>query len=195
MFSDGLIVEPKAYHSLGPILRIISPDESRNIYKSSPIAWTITPVTITGVLCAKVFASSTVTVRTGPVNPYRSEAVSNGRGGGGLEPGPPKGGGGGSLEPGPECDGGLTPRPVKPWAKIVSAEKNNTKQQMKKNVYFFISIPPKTNLHIKKYAFIKIIKQEKYICYLQNLIGLPVFAVFLPAKISRFSVKNRLKCT
>jgi hypothetical protein len=30
------------------------------------------------------------------------------------------------------------------------------------------------------------IRLGRYVCYLQNLVGLPVFAVFLPAKTCRF---------
>jgi hypothetical protein len=69
MFSDGLIVEPKAYHSTGPILKFISPDESRNVYKSPPKDWTTAPFIITGVLGERVFACSTVTVFAELINP------------------------------------------------------------------------------------------------------------------------------
>jgi hypothetical protein len=83
MVSDGLMFELKAYHSRRPILKVISPEESRNKYISPPMAWTIVPVTITGAWCEKVFACSMVTVCVGPVNLYWPGVPSTGGGGGG----------------------------------------------------------------------------------------------------------------
>jgi len=36
----------------------------------------------------------------------------------------------------------------------------------------------------------KNIRLENYVCYLQNLVGLPVFSCFSPTKISRFMLMN-----
>jgi hypothetical protein len=49
---------------------------------------------------------------------------------------------------------------------MIVAAKSDTKQQAKKNVFFFIGILPQINLSVSKHAFTKNIQSGKYVCYL-----------------------------